>query len=115
VQQPAAAIMQEVYDAAEGSGLFAKNDIKVRMQTFAHYKLGEGKKDFLHISGYIMEGRNAAQKHVLSRAIIEKINKLLPDLSILSINISEYEKETYFNKALLDPLNTKNDRHFSRG
>ena len=105
-------IMQTVYDAAEATGLFSENDIKVRLRPFQHFKLGRDKKDFIHIFGNIMEGRSTEQKANLSRAVIQRLNALFPDLSILSINIREFEKATYCNKALIHPLNKTNDRHF---
>jgi len=105
-------IMQAVYDAAEAAELFAVNDIKVRLRPFQYFKLGAGKKDFIHIFGYVMEGRSIEQKANLSRKIIDRLNKMLPDISILSINISEFEKATYSNKALIHPLNLTSDRHF---
>ena len=105
-------IMQAVYDAAEATGLFEANDIKVRLRPHRYFKLGEGKKDFIHIFGNIMEGRSAEQKANLSRRIIERLNEMFPDISILSMNIGEFEKATYSNKALIHPMNTANDRHF---
>lgn len=106
-------IMQAVYEVAEATGLFIKNDIKVRIHPYIHYKLGEGKTDFIHLFGYIMEGRSAEQKANLSRSIMEKLTQMFPAISILSMNIAEFEKATYCNKALLHPLNTSGDRHFS--
>jgi 5-carboxymethyl-2-hydroxymuconate isomerase len=105
-------IMQAVYDVAEAIGLFAVNDIKVRLRPYRYFKLGAGKKDFIHIFGNIMEGRSAEQKANLAKKIIERLNEMFPDISILSINIREFEKATYSNKALIHPLNTTNDRHF---
>ena len=112
-QKSPAEIMQAVYDTAEATGLFAENDIKVRLCPSRYFKLGEGKKDFIHISGNIMEGRSAEQKASLSRKIIERLNEMFPDVSILSISIREFEKATYCNKALIHPLNTTGDRHFN--
>lgn len=105
-------IMQAVYDVAEASGLFAANDIKVRLRPYQYFKLGRGKKDFIHIFGNIMEGRSIEQRASLSKKIIERLNEMFPDVPILSINIREFEKATYSNKALIHPLNTTNDRHF---
>ena len=105
-------IMQAVYEAAEASGLFAANDIKVRLRPYHYFKLGEGKQDFLHVFGNIMEGRSTDQKADLSRRVIERLNEMFPGISILSMNIREFEKATYSNKALIHPLNTTNDRHF---
>jgi 5-carboxymethyl-2-hydroxymuconate isomerase len=105
-------IMQAVYDVAEATGLFAANDIKVRLRPYQYFKLGKGKRDFIHISANIMEGRSTEQKAELSRKIIETLNGMFPQISILSINICEFEKATYINKALIHPLNKTRDRHF---
>jgi 5-carboxymethyl-2-hydroxymuconate isomerase len=105
-------IMDIVYQTAEASGLFAENDIKVRIRSYADYKLGEGKEDFLHVFAYIMEGRTSKQKADLSRKIIEALDGILPSLSILSMNVADFDRSSYCNKALIDPGNTKGDRHF---
>jgi len=105
-------IMQAVYQVAEETRLFAANDIKVRLRPYQYFKLGEGKRDFIHIFAFIMEGRTTEQKENLSRRIIERLNEMFPAISILSINISEFEKATYSNKALIHPLNLTSDRHF---
>jgi len=105
-------IMQAVYEAAEATRLFAANDIKVRLRPYQYFRLREGKKDFIHIFGNIMEGRSTEQKANLSRKIMERLNEMFPDISILSMNVREFEKTTYSNKALLHPLNRTNDRHF---
>jgi 5-carboxymethyl-2-hydroxymuconate isomerase len=102
-------IMQAVYDVAEATELFAVSDIKVRLRPYQYFKLGTGKSDFIHIFGNIMEGRSAEQKANLSKKIIERLNQMFPDISILSINIREFEKATYSNKALIHPLNTTNE------
>ena len=105
-------IMQAVYDVAEATRLFAANDIKVRLRPYQYFKLGADKKDFIHIFGNIMEGRSTEQKADLSKKIVERLKEMFPDISILSINICEFEKATYSNKALIHPLNITNDRHF---
>ena len=104
--------MQAVYTEAEATGLFAANDIKVRLRPFQFFKLGEGKSAFLHIFGNVMEGRNTEQKANLSRKIIERLREMFPDVSILSISLGEFEEATYCNKALIHPLNATGDRHF---
>ena len=59
-----------------------------------------------------MEGRTTEQKSDLSEKIITRFNEMFPEISILSINISEFVKVTYCNKEMIHPLNTGNDRHF---
>lgn len=105
-------IMDAVYETADTTGLFAANDIKVRLQPYQYYRLGNHKKNFLHVFGYIMEGRSTGQKTNLSKQICTKLKEILPDVSFLSVNISEFEAATYSNKALINPENIDQDRHF---
>jgi 5-carboxymethyl-2-hydroxymuconate isomerase len=105
-------IMQAVYETAEETGLFVKNDIKVRLNPYKYYKLGNSKKDFIHIFGNIMEGRSVEQKANLARKIVERLNQMFPDISILSINIREFEIKSYCNKSLINPKNKTHNRHF---
>lgn len=94
-------IMQAVYDTAEATGLFAENDIKVRINSFADYKLGADKRDFIHVFAHIMQGRTVEQKASLSKQIIQRLNTMFPDISILSVNVYEFEKATYCNKKMI--------------
>ncbi|WP_079243225.1 5-carboxymethyl-2-hydroxymuconate Delta-isomerase [Chryseobacterium indologenes] len=105
-------LMDAVYEVANGTGLFAPNDIKVRLQPYQYYKLGSGKKNFLHVFGYIMQGRSTEQKANLSKQICTRLSELLPDISFLSVNISDFEAATYSNKALINPENMDKNRHF---
>lgn len=104
--------MQAVYDVAGATGLFAENDIKVRINPYPLYKLGENKNGFVHIFACIMEGRSTEQKAALSRKMIQRLAELLPDVSILSMNVQEFELATYCNKSLVHPLNITGNRHF---
>ena len=105
-------LMDALYEVADATGLFAPNDIKVRLQPYQYYRLGTGKKNFLHVFGYIMEGRTKKQKAHLSRQISTRLSELLTDISFLSVNINDFEAETYSNKALINPENIDKDRHF---
>ena len=110
--QTADKIMRIVYEAADSTGLFADNDIKIRLRAFEHYMLGQGKTNFIHIFGYIMEGRSTEEKANLSRLIISRLSTLQINTSFLSVNISEFEAATYCNKSLINPENKNKDRHF---
>jgi 5-carboxymethyl-2-hydroxymuconate isomerase len=94
-------IMQNVHDSAESTQLFDLGDIKVRINPYQHYKAGNTKDDFIHIFGNIMEGRTTAQKKMLSKEIIKNLKTLFPEVSILSMNIRDFEKATYCNKAMV--------------
>jgi 5-carboxymethyl-2-hydroxymuconate isomerase len=94
-------IMQAVYDTAESTGLFDVGDIKVRINPFQYYNIGNTKDDFIHIFANIMEGRTTDQKSNLSHKIIGQLKILFPEVPILSINIRDFEKATYCNKSMV--------------
>jgi 5-carboxymethyl-2-hydroxymuconate isomerase len=93
-------IMQAVYDTAESTALFDIGDIKVRINPFKYYNIGNTKDDFIHIFANIMEGRTIDQKSDLSNKIVSRLKILFPDVPILSINIRDFEKATYCNKSM---------------
>lgn len=94
-------IMQEVFNAAVSTDLFTESEIKVRINPFSYYNNGNSLDDFIHVFGYIMEGRNTDQKAQLSKAIVTTLNKILPEVPVISINIKDFEKASYFNKTMI--------------
>ncbi|KAA3630940.1 MAG: 5-carboxymethyl-2-hydroxymuconate Delta-isomerase [Bacteroidetes bacterium] len=94
-------IMQKVYDAADTTGLFKKGDIKVRINPFKYYTIGNTQDDFIHVFANIMEGRTITQKSNLSNSIIKELKMMFPDVPIISINIRDFEKATYCNKSMV--------------
>ncbi|WP_343706030.1 5-carboxymethyl-2-hydroxymuconate Delta-isomerase [Flavobacterium sp.] len=94
-------IMQEVFNAAFSTNLFAASEIKVRINPFTYYNNGNTLEDFIHVFSYIMEGRNDDQKGNLSKVIVSKLNTLFPEVPVISINVMEFEKSNYFNKTMV--------------
>jgi len=94
-------IMQIVYDAAESTELFNKGDIKVRINPFKYYNIGNTKSDFVHVFGNIMEGRTPIQKGNLSKCIISELKLMFPDVPIISMNIRDFDKKSYCNKMMV--------------
>ncbi len=96
--QPAEEILRTLHDNAEATQLFKKGDIKVRIQSFKIFTVGNTKSDFPHMFGNIMQGRTTEQKAHLSKAIITKLKAVFPQVPVVSMNVIEFEKETYFNR-----------------
>jgi 5-carboxymethyl-2-hydroxymuconate isomerase len=94
-------IMQEVFNAALSTNLFIASEIKVRINPFSYYNNGNTLDDFIHVFGYIMEGRNTEQKAKLSKAIVTSLNNILTEVPVISINIKDFEKASYFNKTMI--------------
>jgi 5-carboxymethyl-2-hydroxymuconate isomerase len=99
---PPEEILREVHDTAEATRLFKKGDIKVRIRTFEYFTVGHSKADFIHVFGNLMEGRTIEQKANLSRQIVTKLKEMFQGVPVISINLREFEKATYFNRNLLE-------------
>ena len=98
-------LMQSVFQAAESTGLFATSGvggIKVRLNPYSHFSNVDGHEHFVHVFANIMEGRNQEQKSDLSRRIVSALKSLLPAVEIISMNIRDFEKATYCNRAVLE-------------
>lgn len=94
-------IMQKVYDTAESTELFSPGDIKVRINPFQYYNIGNTKVDFIHVFANIMQGRNTEQKANLSKQIVTELKAMFPQVPIISINIRDFDKATYCNKTMV--------------
>lgn len=94
-------LLREVHDTAEASGLFGKGDIKVRIRKYKQYTVGGTQNDFIHVFGYIMEGRTTEQKKALSTSLVKRLKELLPDVPVISMNVMEFEKATYTNRKMV--------------
>ena len=94
-------VLEAVFETAFSTGLFDRDDIKVRLNPFKHSLVQSAEADFIHVFGNIMEGRTDAQKANLSKAIVTTLNSLFREVPIISINIRDFEKASYFNKSML--------------
>ncbi|WP_343697748.1 5-carboxymethyl-2-hydroxymuconate Delta-isomerase [Flavobacterium sp.] len=94
-------IMQEVFDSALSTSLFTASEIKVRINSFSYYNNGGTLDDFIHVFGYIMEGRNEEQKNNLSKIIVTKLKSILPEVKSISMNIDDFQKAGYFNSKMI--------------
>lgn len=93
--------IEAVFQVAVETGLFKKNDIKVRMNPFKYSLVQTGEADFIHVFGNIMQGRTDEQKLHLSRMMVLKLNELFPEVPIISMNIRDFEKASYYNKTMI--------------
>jgi len=100
IQEPRK-VIEAVFETAYATGLFGRNDIKVRLNPFKHSLVQGSDDDFIHVFGNIMEGRTPEQKANLSKVIVTKLKELFPDVPIISMNIRDFTKESYYNKTMV--------------
>ena len=92
-------INEQIHHTA--NALFAEHEIKVRVNPFSRYLVGNMQHEFIHVFGHIMEGRTSLQKAKPSKAIVTKLTQLFPDIDNIAMNVSDFEKATYCNKSQL--------------
>ena len=94
-------IIEQIHLVANSTGLFDEGDIKVRMNPFQKYSVGNKREDFIHVFAHIMQGRTTEQKANLSQQVVIRLVALFPEIPNIAMNISDFEKATYYNRAML--------------
>ena len=94
-------LMTAVHEAAMSTALFDTKDIKVRVRPFEEYMVGGSDASFIHIFSHIMQGRTTEQKAALSRKVVEVVTQMFPNIKFVAMNVDEFMKATYCNKAML--------------
>lgn len=94
-------IIERVHRAANSTQLFDEGDIKVRVNPFEIYAVGNKRKDFIHVFASIMEGRSIEQRADLSHRVVSELVSMFPHVSNIAMNVAEFELATYCNRAML--------------
>ncbi len=94
-------IIEQIHLVAHATGLFDEGDIKVRINPYQKYSVGNKHQDFIHVFAYIMQGRSTEQKAKLSKEVVTKLVSLFPNIPNIAMNISDFEKATYCNRSLV--------------
>lgn len=95
---PEEQLIDEVFLAAESTQLFVTGEIKVRVNTFEKWRVGNKKEEFIHVFSSIMEGRTVSQKAQLLNEIIKVLSRIFPNVLNIAMNISEFQKAAYLNR-----------------
>lgn len=96
-----ATVIACVLTAASDSGLFALDDIKVRVNPYLTYTVGGTREDFVHVFASIMQGRSVAQRAGLSRRIVTSLSVLFPRVRNVAVSVAQFEQATYCNRAMI--------------
>lgn len=96
-----ASIIAQLHRVVSASGLFEESDIKIRVHPFATYAVGGEREDFIHVFAWIMQGRSVEQRAALSQAVVGELARMFPLLPRVAANIAEFERATYFNRAMM--------------
>jgi 5-carboxymethyl-2-hydroxymuconate isomerase len=92
-----AVVMEKVFAGAFQSQLFEEDgsDIKVRARVFEHFRTGNTKADFIHVSLNILSGRSAAQKAHLAETVLQQLAVLALAPSSISVEVIDIDRASY--------------------
>ena len=99
-------LLDEVFFVAESTQLFVEDEIKVRVNAFEQWRVGNGKESFIHVFTSIMEGRTDGQKAYLLDEVIKSLSRSFPEVPNIAMNISEFRKIAYLNRVQFEELET---------
>lgn len=94
-------LVDRVHRAANSTRLFDESDIKVRVNPYTTYSVGNKPEAFIHVFASIMEGRSIEARAGLSKLIVSELSSMFPQVSSIAINVSEFERATYCNREML--------------
>jgi 5-carboxymethyl-2-hydroxymuconate isomerase len=92
-------ILKYLHKVASQTELFEEDDIKLRINPFKSYLVGNKKQPFIHVFGHIMEGRSEAEKNLLSNAMVKRLSIMFPNVHYIAMSISEFSAVGYVNFA----------------
>ncbi|MBT2370429.1 5-carboxymethyl-2-hydroxymuconate Delta-isomerase [Pseudomonas fluorescens] len=92
-------LLAAVHDALDAFGLFKPGDIKVRLNSFVHYRCDATQDDFVHVALYLLAGRSAEQQRHLASATLAALVTLLPDVETLSMDVREMSRQTFVTRS----------------
>lgn len=91
-QQKESCILKQLHNTAFATGLFVESEIKVRINAFEQFSVGNQPVDFIHVFAHIMQGRSVEQKAKLSEQIVEALAALFPNTQQIAMSVTDFEK-----------------------
>lgn len=93
-------IMQAAFEAGVASGEMNPPDIKVRARPYDHYRLANEGDSFLHMTVFLLTGRDDIQKQHVGKLLMERLEPLLGDVTTVSIDLRDMNRDVYQKRVL---------------
>ena len=93
-------LMHKMHATALATGLFDEKAIKVRVRTY-EAALIVGKPDqFVHVTVYLIDGRDKPTKKKLATAVHDEIRAICPNAASVSVDVRDLDREVYSKSSL---------------
>lgn len=83
------------YQALLESELFETSHIKTRASAYADFRLAESQHDFVHVTVRLHRGRTTQQKQMLTKLILQSLQKLPFQNTSLTVEIVDIDSDSY--------------------
>lgn len=94
-------IIQRVSDTAKSSGLFASEEIKIKVNPFRNYNVSNANSDFIHVFANYKQTRNKKHSVDLPKKIFTELKEIFPEVPIISIYVRANDNSIYYNKTVI--------------
>ena len=94
---PVQPTLKNLHQILADSGIFGKNDIKVRAREYNDYLVdGSNEQGFVHLTLFLLDGRSEETKGALSRALAAVVQKATTGQWVqISVDMRDMMRATY--------------------
>lgn len=90
-----ARLMKQLHATASQTGVMKAEDVKIRATGYADFLVAGKPDSFVHLSVYMLAGRTSEQKESLSVRLRQTMVEACPDITSLSVDISDMDPIAY--------------------
>lgn len=94
------ALLAEIHKAAAATGIFDEKTIKVRVREYDEALVAGEPASFIHVTIYLIDGRDKPTKKRLASAIHDCLRHLCPDAVSVSVDVRDLDREIYTKSQL---------------
>ncbi|KXF82749.1 5-carboxymethyl-2-hydroxymuconate Delta-isomerase [Enterovibrio coralii] len=90
-------LLEDLHKTAIGSGEFDPSDVKSRAYASHEWLVAEAdnQEDFIHVTLWLLSGRDEKQKHNLSHAFLDVMQQHAPEVASLSVDVRDMDRRWY--------------------
>ncbi|MDX1738834.1 MAG: 5-carboxymethyl-2-hydroxymuconate Delta-isomerase [Alphaproteobacteria bacterium] len=88
-------VMRAAFDAGVATGEMSAEALKVRARAYDEYVMHEEGKSFVHMTVFLLEGRDEAQKDKIGSMLLGALTGALTSVNSISIDIRDMDAKAY--------------------
>ena len=92
---PNGELMQKLHATALATDLFDEKSIKVRVRPYETALIAGKPDDFVHVTIYLIDGRDKATKKRLALKVHDEVRALCPSCASVSVDVRDLDREVY--------------------